>query len=370
MQDLQLMPRQEDPAASQRPQQEERPVQSWQAQQAVAAPPQHASTEQSTTPEPGPSSGGSLWGSTAAATAGSAAATEPLHAEDSGSLRAELSPVTSPEAAVAFAAYERAVGSRRLVPVRLALQLQAAEGQRLKVVGGHKSLGKWALDAALEMRRTEGDTWEATVQLPAGSVTEYKYALVDAAGHPVALQAGNNGVLAVGFADERLEVLDSWVGDAAGVSVIVDGDRGAWPATRESRLVSWANELFQQVASLRQDLRKSRMELVGAQEEVRGAQLEAARLASELEEVRASVAELEAERAAGRAELAQAKALNSALQAQLEDTTASLKEAIEMASNLMAAQKDEEEEEVEEYGDDEEEEEEEEVVGKGSAAPR
>lgn len=35
-------------------------------------------------------------------------------------------------------------------------------------------------------------------------------------------------------------------GDAAGVSVVVDGDRGAWPATRESRLVSWANELFQQ----------------------------------------------------------------------------------------------------------------------------
>lgn len=41
-------------------------------------------------------------------------------------------------------------------------------------------------------------------------MTEYKYALVDASGRPVALQAGNNGVLAVGFADERLEVLDSW----------------------------------------------------------------------------------------------------------------------------------------------------------------
>ncbi len=123
-----------------------------------------------------------------------------------------------------------------------------------------------------------------------------------------------------------------------------------------------------QVTSLRQDLRNSRMELVGAQEvsrwaaaglnqracfgrlcggprkphppppppppppraspakrvlcparpqEVRGAQREAARLAGELEAMRASVAELEAGRAADRAELAQAKALNSALQAQV-----------------------------------------------------
>lgn len=464
MQDLQLMPRQENPALAERRQARELPVLSWRVQQAVAAPPQHASNEQAspTRPPPdaaspmtepqkpptngfskvgdtasstvigsgaslgsstsvginsgsssstgplranasdllagvpldamrerqqaaqqlqrqqqqlggGPANGptptsaaapppgtnGSLWGSTTGPAAAPAAAKQPLVA-DSGSLRAELSPVTSPEAAVAFAAYEQAVGSRRLVPVRLTLQLQAAEGQRLKVVGGHKSLGKWALDAALEMRRTEGDTWEATVQLPAGSVTEYKYALVDAAGRPVALQAGNNGVLAVGFADERLEVLDSWAGDAAGVSVVVDGDRGAWPATRESRLVSWANELFQQVASLRQDLRNSRMELVGTQEEVRGAQLEAARLAGELEAVRASMSELEAERAADRAELAQAKALNSALQAQLADTTASLKEAIEMAGDLMAAQAEDEPEEAGddgEYGDEEEEDE-------------
>lgn len=28
--------------------------------------------------------------------------------------------------------------------------------------------------------------------------------------------------------------------------MIVDGDRSAWPATRESRLVAWANDLFQQ----------------------------------------------------------------------------------------------------------------------------
>lgn len=246
MQDLQLMPRQENPALAERRQARESPVLSWRVQQAVAAPPQHASNEQAspTRPPPdaaspmtepqkpptngfskvgdtasstvigsgaslgsstsvginsgsssstgplranasdllagvpldamrerqqaaqqlqrqqqqlggGPANGptptsaaapppgtnGSLWGSTTGPAAAPAPAQPPL-AADSGSLRAELSPVTSPEAAVAFAAYEQAVGSRRLVPVRLTLQLQAAEGQRLKVVGGHKSLGE------------------------------------------------------------------------------------------------------------------------------------------------------------------------------------------------------------------------------------
>lgn len=117
----------------------------------------------SPSPSPTPSSGSAaLWGSTLAARpsspSGSAAPQAPAGSEagangsgsgrgsegsgSASSLRAELSPVTSPEAAVAFAAYERAVSARRMVPVRLVLQLQAAEGQRVKVVGGHKSLGE------------------------------------------------------------------------------------------------------------------------------------------------------------------------------------------------------------------------------------
>lgn len=284
----------------------------------------------------------SLWGSTAGQAAPATTVAPPpsraAPSQDSASLRAELSPVTSPEAAVAFAAYERVVAGRRMVPVSLSLHLQAAEGQRLKVVGGHSNLGKWSLDAAPELQRSEGDSWQVTVQLPAGSVTEYKYSLLDSSGRVVALQGGNNGVLAVGFGDERLEVQDSWEGDAAGVSVIVDGQQGAWPATRESRLVAWANDLFQQVASLRQDLRSSRMELVGAREEAHAAQAEAARLLCEVEGMRGAMAELAAERQVDRAELAQSQAVNQVLQAQLADTTASLYEAIETASELLAGQ--------------------------------
>jgi hypothetical protein len=43
-----------------------------------------------------------------------------------------------------------------------------------------------------------------------GSLTDYKYALLDATGNVLALQAGNSGVLAVRMADQRVEVQDSW----------------------------------------------------------------------------------------------------------------------------------------------------------------
>lgn len=41
-------------------------------------------------------------------------------------------------------------------------------------------------------------------------MTDYKYALLDAAGNVLALQAGNSGVLAVRLADRKVEVQDSW----------------------------------------------------------------------------------------------------------------------------------------------------------------
>ncbi len=44
----------------------------------------------------------------------------------------------------------------------------------------------------------------------AGSICEYKYALLDSSGNVLALQSGNNGVLAIRANDQRLEVLDSW----------------------------------------------------------------------------------------------------------------------------------------------------------------
>jgi hypothetical protein len=54
-------------------------------------------------------------------------------------------------------------------------------------------------------------------------------------------------------------------GDAGGV--VAEGETGlAWRASRETRLMAWAADLFQQLASLRQDLREARLEVVGAKE--------------------------------------------------------------------------------------------------------
>ena len=46
--------------------------------------------------------------------------------------------------------------------------------------------------------------------LTAGSMTEFKYAVVGLDGAVLALQQGNNSVLAVRMGDQQLEVLDAW----------------------------------------------------------------------------------------------------------------------------------------------------------------
>ena len=48
----------------------------------------------------------------------------------------------------------------------------------------------------------------------------------------------------------------------AGSAVVANGEQG----TREGRLLSWADEISALVATQRDDLRRSRMELVAAQE--------------------------------------------------------------------------------------------------------
>ncbi len=48
-----------------------------------------------------------------------------------------------------------------------------------------------------------------------------------------------------------------------GAKLVADG---AKPVTREHRLLSWASEMEAQLVSQKQDLRRSRMELVAAQE--------------------------------------------------------------------------------------------------------
>lgn len=101
------------------------------------------------------------------ANAGTNASGSSLDGSD-GSQQAGLSAVNSPEAAMALAAYEDAIAHRRTVQVVFKLRHRAEPGQRVKVVGGHASLGRWALGEAPELQRCAGDVWQAAVKLPAG----------------------------------------------------------------------------------------------------------------------------------------------------------------------------------------------------------
>lgn len=181
------------------------------------------------------------------------------------------------------------------------------------------------LTDGVQLAWSEGDLWNATVDLPAGTVTEYKYVVVGQGGHAAAWQQGNNSVLALRQADDVVDVYDNWGGNP-GAQVIA---AGAAPMTRESRLLSWANELEAQVAGQRQELRRARMELVAAQEEARVAREESKKL-------KMALAKSEADRIAAAANLKQAETVNQILQTQLKETTMSFSIALETAMELLA----------------------------------
>jgi hypothetical protein len=100
--------------------------------------------------------------------------------------------------------------ARRAVRVRFWLNLHVNYGEYLVVIGGCPELGSWIISQAAVMNWSDGDMWNATVEIPAGGVYEYKYVIVGPGGHAAAWQAGNNSVLAVRRDDESLEVYDNW----------------------------------------------------------------------------------------------------------------------------------------------------------------
>eukprot|EP00198_Chlamydomonas_reinhardtii_P007488 XP_001696825.1 predicted protein [Chlamydomonas reinhardtii] len=98
------------------------------------------------------------------------------------------------------------------VQVRFCLKYRTSYGQSVKIIGSHAKLGNWDINKALVLSWTDGDRWVATIELPAGSVYEYKYVLVDHDGRSaLAWQGGSNSVLAIGDQDEQgVEVQDNW----------------------------------------------------------------------------------------------------------------------------------------------------------------
>ena len=101
------------------------------------------------------------------------------------------------------------------------------------------------LSQGAELQWSANDMWNTIVELPAGAIVEYKYVLLENDGaRAIAWQRGNNSVLAVGHADDDVEVYDNWEA-APGASVVAAGAS----TTREGRLLSWATEIESLFAS-------------------------------------------------------------------------------------------------------------------------
>ncbi|KAL6780976.1 hypothetical protein ACKKBG_A09260 [Auxenochlorella protothecoides x Auxenochlorella symbiontica] len=218
-------------------------------------------------------------------------------------------------------------GMRGTARVHFTLRFRTDWGQRLRIVGSQEGLGNWRLADGHNMKWTTGDNWVAEVDLPTGTVYEYKFVVVDhASGHALAWQSGNNSVLALRPEDRSVDVFDNWGGEP-GAQLVADG---AKPLTREQRLLSWATEMEASMVGQRQELRRARMELVAAQEDARKAREESKRMYARL-------AESEAARIAAATDLRAAETTNKVLMAQLNEVNTSFKSALETAADLLQA---------------------------------
>ncbi|CAD7704808.1 unnamed protein product [Ostreobium quekettii] len=194
-----------------------------------------------------------------------------------------------------------------LVNVRFTIQFHVEYGQWLRVVGSHQSLGDWSILDGVDLAWSEGDLWHVSLQLPAGNVYEYKYAVMGQNGQACMWQRGNNSVLAVGMAKDDIDVFDNWEGHP-GASVISGGN----VTTREKCLLQWATEIESHLVSSASSLQKITLKLQEAQEAAQVARQESARLRAELRVE--SVARRAAEQQVRELEL-----LNRQLKAQLQE---------------------------------------------------
>ena len=245
----------------------------------------------------------------------------------SSSLSSRGRPVTEPSAMPRLNTFLPETQLKRTSKVKFWLHHHTVWGQSLKLVGASPELGNWVLSSGINMTWSEGDNWHCTVELPAGGVFEYKFVVVDHNSQTaVAWQSGNNSVLALRHADDFVEVFDNWH-CSPGAKLVADGGAAV---TRENRLLSWASEIEAQLTSQRQELRRARMELTAAQEEARLARSDAAR-------ARAALSESEAARIEVVGKLKKAETTNLILQSQMIETTASFREILEKATDLMTS---------------------------------
>jgi Starch binding domain len=214
------------------------------------------------------------------------------------------------------------------------LLYHAEFGQRICIVGGVPALGAWQHRDAPEMTWGEGHRWSVTVDVPVGTLVEYKYLVLQPDGYTaLQWQEGNNAVLAimvrsslsscctqrslsvksdrgrsgwphrlsqdcrrtdlclgsmsvaahaVQAEDKRVEVFDNWYDPASSAVIANSGPK----ETRSDRLTAWSDQLNSTVGKLRGELRSTRMEVFENEEGMKQALADAKAAREELEQHR------------------------------------------------------------------------------------
>eukprot|EP00193_Tetraselmis_chui_P004912 CAMPEP_0177755780 /NCGR_PEP_ID=MMETSP0491_2-20121128/2753_1 /TAXON_ID=63592 /ORGANISM="Tetraselmis chuii, Strain PLY429" /LENGTH=375 /DNA_ID=CAMNT_0019271309 /DNA_START=213 /DNA_END=1340 /DNA_ORIENTATION=- len=105
-----------------------------------------------------------------------------------------------------------APGKRSAVPVEFHLPLKVPNGKAAFLVGSCEELGSWSPDDAKQMKRTAGDVWQSTVELPVGEEVEYKYVIVEVKGGSKGRwQKGDNLRVCAEDGGAQVVVTDSWM---------------------------------------------------------------------------------------------------------------------------------------------------------------
>ena len=231
--------------------------------------------------------------------------------------------------------------------MRLSVRFDTLMGDEVRVVGSHACLGLWEAGHAARMEWSEGGLWECELELPAGTVHEYKYVVCGADGAVKQWQEGNNGVIPVPLdAREPVTIQDSWGGpssSAGGLAAKLSGwvkdmERLAEGSRAEVRQAQM--ELAQTNEELARTVARAEKEVGAARAETKAARLELSAAVSEKEEAVAAkeraLLDLEAE-VQRAAELEEA---NRELKTKLHESTTIFQETLTACQDLLNGESD------------------------------
>jgi|TARA_B110000977_G_scaffold93954_1_gene124213 hypothetical protein len=168
-----------------------------------------------------------------------------------------------------------AIGSKVKCHVQFRVPYNTAHGEDLFIIGSHDSLGLWNQNNALSMTWGEGGNWWANVDLPAGGVFFYKYAVRGIDGSYKWQEGANN----------LLVLPDEWDIPQDSLFIVDDNFSGI---SRSSQ-----NMLASKVISYEKEIVTLRMETVKAKEMTKASLQELLITREELEEANIKLAQYE-----------------------------------------------------------------------------